>query len=227
MNTINTSSQVAGFSSGIFKPMADCKPEAGQVALRCIKKGENSKLAESVAIAVPMLAQDAIASAAEFPLLASVMRAAIEKVRQDYVFAKAASGVKVVQFAELEFSNLESWLQSQVASIVKFDAAAITAWYKSQVEEFATVILAQRLGMDIDNISEEELIKLDQISAQFRDNFAKATGKGRITYSPKVLQNLNWMLDSILTENEGDVYANYLKGKINPVSKDSDLLDNL
>lgn len=203
--------------SAAFIQMQDAgkskKLSAGNRWCKLIKKGTNSKLAESLAVEVP--ASINITECLTHSVLADAVSEYLQTLQDSQIKALAVSGVKIVQYSELTVANLAQFVSTSEDNgrIGQLSTERIVAWFEAEARDNLIVSLADRLGIS-ETASDAEVKRLEQIANQTRDNLAKLSSKKPVQFDARVLAALNWALDVTIA---GDVSGmnDRLRDKLN------------
>lgn len=228
-NTIPTDTLATALASAAFVPMdASSKlplPE-GYRWCKLIKKGENSKLPESLAVTVPVTTS--ITDYVAVPAIADYMLDCLHKLQDAAIKAKAEAGAKVVEFSVITPAALAEYLASDASGIRmgQLSSERIVQWFNTSARDAVMVALANRLGLP-DDASDADVKRLEQIANQMRDNLAKLASKKPVAFDDRVKSALNYGLDSIIAMNADDTMATRLHEKLNATVSNDDLLASL
>jgi hypothetical protein len=220
----NLSTELA---SAVFVPMDSNKnksPANGNRYCRLIKKGENSKLAASVAVEIPN--STGLPDVSKHHAVNAYLLSAYHQLQNEAVKALAISGALTVPFSVLSLDNLESVATAlnESAGIGHISEERIKAWFDADARDMMLVYISDRLGFS-DNISDADLLKCNQVANQLRDNLAKLSAKKPVQFADKVKDALNGALNSLVSS--GDEFAPRLVAKLNMSVCDDDMLSML
>lgn len=232
METINTAvtagaaqeiSQVLQCATFFAMDKADnSKLHAGNRYCKLIKKGENSKLPQSLAIEVPMLTDAAMNDwLANATIRASVL-AHIEGLRDSWLKEQASNGNMTVQYADITVDAVAAHVLASARSggLGQLSEASIAQYFEDNMREMLIVAFADRLGMS-DTVSDAEVRKLEQLCNSTRDNLKKLASKKPVAFDERVRRALEWALD---TTNTGDTMHTRLVAKLNNQVSEDDML---
>lgn len=213
--------------SSIAFPMDQCNkrtPAAGHRFARLIKKGENSKLPESLAVEVPSLTS--LISYLQQPAIADYLLGAAEKLQDAYIKSVLESGRQQVQFSELDAPAIAVWLATseEGGKLGQLSEEKIVNWFQSEARELLVVALADRLGISDADATEADVKRLEQVANQLRDNLKKLASRKPVVFDARVKDALNWALNVVGIE---DAVAARLQEKLNVVVKEEDFAASL
>lgn len=211
--------------SAAFIKMEDSKGRkvnSGNRWCKLIKKGENSKLVQSLAVEIP--AVTALPSNLT-PAVAAYLVEAYEQLRNEAVKARAIAGDAVFQYSWLSSENLEVTAVSlnESSGIGQLSEERIKSWFDTDARELVVVALADKLGVS-DTATDADVKRLEQIANQMRDNLAKLSSRKPVHFDDRVKNALNMALDAADT---GDSITARLRDKLNSSVAGDDLLTNL
>ena len=214
--------------SAVFISMLDSKDKVtatGHRWCKLIKKGENSKLAASIAVEIPQSSYYFGEVLASSPAIVSYLQNAMESLESGLIKSRAEAGALSIQYSEISLSNLEAFAASDniANGIGQISSERITAWFTSELRDVWIVALADKLGIS-DTATAEEIIKLEQIANQTRDNLAKLSSKKPVSFDIRVKNALNKALDLVSSD---DTFAARLQAKLNLSVGGEDMLANL
>ena len=209
--------------SALFMPMEYSKKHslsAGNRWCKLIKKGENSKLPESVAVEVPAALN--VSSYMAQSVVAEAVAEYIASLQDAQIKALAVAGAKQVNYSELTPEKLAAFLATSEDSgrIGQLSSDRIVAWFNTEARDILIVALADRLGIS-DTASDSEVKRLEQIANQTRDNLAKLSSKKPVHFDTRVLAALNWALDVTVAVGDTSGMSDRLRDKLNAPVVDS------
>lgn len=219
MNTTNINAMPADnltteLQSAVFMPMdatKKAKLASGNRWCKLIKKGDNSKLPESLAVEVPALGS--IASYMQQPVIADAVAEFIASLQDAYIKSRAVAGATGIQYSELNAVKLAEFVATSEDSgrVGQLSSERITAWFEAEARDLLLVALSERLGIT-ETATEQEIKRLEQIANQTRDNLAKLASKKPVHFDNRVRAALEWALD---VTSSGDNMTLRLKDKLN------------
>lgn len=221
-NTTNNASANAAagtlatpLQSAVFIKMDSTKGKsvsAGNRWCKLIKKGENSKLPESLAVEVPYFTAS-LDEVAKYPALNDYLMNAMESLVNGLVRSRAEAGALSVQYSELGLAQLAEFAATENAAngIGHMSEERIKQWFEQDARELLLVALADRLGVS-DTATEQDVKRLEQIANQTRDNLAKLSSKKPVQFDERVRNALNWALD---VTDIGDSFTLRMRDKLN------------
>lgn len=227
-NTTNTQPADAGnltteLRSAVFIPMEASKKHklaAGNRWCKLIKKGENSKLGQSVAIEVPALTAAQAAAMMQNAGIKAAVHAYLEELENIYIKSRAIAGAASIQYSEITPDNIAAAIAESGEALGQLSGERITNWFESDARELLIVALADRLGLS-DTATEQDIKRLEQIANQTRDNLVKLASRKPVIFDDRVKQALNWALD---VTDSGDSLSARLRDKLNVSVGQEDML---
>jgi len=227
-NQLPTDTLAAPLQSALVVPMDSIKGKAassGHRYCKLIAKGENSKLASSVAVEVPAVSLPTAAQFTEYPALADYIRGAMESLQAATVKQLVIKGAQTVQFSDLSISHLAvtAAALNESSGIGQLSEASIKQWFDADARELVIVALADKLGIS-DTANDADVKRLEQIANQLRDNLAKLSSKKPVQFDERVRKALNMALE---VSDTGDNMTARLLSKLNTVVSADDMLMNL
>ena len=212
--------------SAVFIPMVEAgksrKLSVGNRWCKLIKKGDNSKLPESLAVEVPAALN--VSECLTHSVLADAVAEYLATLQDAQIKAMAIAGIKTVQYSELTAANLAQFVATSDDSgrIGQLSNERITNWFEAEARDNLIVALAERLGIS-KTATDAEVKRLEQIANQTRDNLAKLSSKKPVHFDARVLAALNWALDVTVAGDISGLNAR-LRDKLNmPVADSLDL----
>lgn len=226
-NNMPADTLATALNSAVFVPMDSSKGKAvsnGNRWCKLIKKGENSKLPQSLAIEVPEF-NSKLETLQQYPALVTYLGAAMETLADNYIKSRAVAGASGISYSELALDKLAAFAQTENESngIGQLSEEKIKSWFDADARDNVLVALADRLGVT-ETATEADVKRLEQIANQMRDNLAKLSSKKPVQFDERVKNALNMALDSVA---EDDVIAGKLRDKLNMTVNADDLLMNL
>lgn len=234
MNAINTAitnnagTLAQSLQSAVFIKMEDTKGKSvssGHRWCKLIKKGENSKLAHSLAVEIPMLTGASLAAALNYPSISEYLLSSLEQLQAGYIKSRAEIGATGIQYSELSMDKLAEFAAQDNASngIGQISEERIKHWFDAELRDLWIVALANKLGI-AEDATQDDVNRLEQIANQTRDNLAKLSSKKPVTFDARVKNALNAALSCALDE---DTFAPRLVAKLNVAVNDNDMLASL
>jgi hypothetical protein len=238
MNTINqVNASNAGtlaqpLQSAVFVPLAkadESKVASGHTLQVLKKRGDNSRIAESLAIEVPEFkAIDVQLACQLYPALVDKFIATLYAEQREILFTLAAKG-GTVHYADISLAAVAANCKPVTSG--KLSKESIVNWYNSVAAEVVSVVLAERFGLaDKDELSAVELDKIEQVSNAVRDNLATLASPNAKPEA-RVKQSLQLMLDAIEASGRDESsMVTRLNARLNPaaaVAKADSLADML
>lgn len=219
VNAVSTDNLSTALNSAQFVPMDSVKaikPSTGHYFAKLIKKGENSKLPESLAIEVPF--PHSLAAYMAQAGLVDYLTEAMQALQDNYLKARAASGVVQVQYEELTPANLAQFYADSAANggIGQLSEERIIGWFEASARDMLIVALADRLGIS-ETATDADVKRMEQIANQTRDNLKKLSSKKPVHFDERITKALNWALD--VTES-GDNMTARLRNRLNTPNVD-------
>jgi len=211
--------------SAVFIPMQDAgkskKLSAGNRWCKLIKKGDNSKLPESLAVEVPAALN--VAACMSHNVLAEAVAEYLATLQDAQIKAMAIAGSKTVQYSDLTPEALALFVATSEDSgrIGQLSSERITGWFEAEARDLLIVALADRLGIS-ESASDAEVKRLEQIANQTRDNLAKLSSKKPVHFDTRVLAALNWALDVTVAGDTAGMNQR-LRDKLNTPTVELDL----
>lgn len=214
--------------SAVFIPMDSSRGKAvaaGNRWCKLIKKGENSKLGQSVAVEVPALRASQLDSYMAQGAIADAVLEYVQSLQDAYIKSRAVAGAASIQYSELTPELLGVFLATSEESgrIGQLSVERITNWFTAEARELLIVALADRLGI-ADTATPQEVTKLEQLANQTRDNLAKLASKKPVQFDERVKAALLWALE---VTDSGDSITPRLVEKLTAKVSDSDMLASL
>ncbi len=220
-STTNTTGVIGNLNqplqSALFVPMESVKDKSatqGHRFARLIKRGENSKLASSVAIEVPILRMDYTFIQGN-AVLAAYVQDALQSAQDNYLKGRSIAGVAQVQYDELTLEKLAEFIAQDAATgggIGQLSEERIGNWFDNDgARDLLIVALADKLGVS-ETATPEEVKKLEQIANSTRDQLKKLASKKPVVFEERVKVALNKALDIVDT---GDMMSSRLRDKLN------------
>lgn len=212
--------------SAAFVPMDSIKGKginAGNRWLKLIKKGENSKLAASVAVEVPEVTS--LPDVSQHPAIASFLLAAYHQLENEAAKQVAIAGGLTLQYSSLSLANLEAVAVAlnESSGIGQLSEERIKSWFDADAREMVLVALADKLGVS-ETATDADIKRLEQVANQVRDNLAKLASRKPVQFDERVKKALNMALD---VSDTGDNMTTRLRDKLNIAVGSEDLLLNL
>lgn len=201
--------------SAPFIPMEDSKGAelaTGHRWCKLIKKGDNSKLAASVAVEIPAHL-GSIDEAAKYDSLRDAMQAALVSVQDAYIKSRAVAGATGIQYSELTLANLATFAVEYNASegVGQLSEERIAKWFDAECRELYIVALAEHLGVT-ESATEQDVRKLEQLANSIRGNMVKLASRKPVMFDERVKKALNRALE--ITDT-GDNMTARLRDKLN------------
>jgi len=226
INTIGNLTQP--LQSSVFIPMVASKDKAvaaGNRWCKLIKKGENSKLAASLAVEVPQMQVSILADAITKPAISEYLLASLEQLQNGYIKSRAEAGALSIQYSELSLVKLEEFagLENEASGIGQISSERITNWFNAELRDLWIVALSDRLGIS-ESATDADVKRLEQIANQTRDNLAKLASKKPVHFDERVRNALN---AALACANEDDSFAQRISAKLNIAVSDDDMLASL
>jgi len=228
-NAIPTDTLAAPLQSALVVPMDSIKGKVasnGHRFCKLIAKGENSKLASSVAVEVPhKQVSGSILDNPRFPAIREYLQGAYDMLVNGAVKELVIKGAQTVQFSELSVEKLEAYaaIANESSGIGQLSEASIKQWFDADARELVIVALADKLGIS-DTANDADVKRLEQIANQLRDNLAKLSSKKPVQFDERVRKALNMALE---VSDTGDNMTSRLLAKLNTVVSADDMLMNL
>lgn len=225
--TVNHGTLAVPLQSAVFVPLDSIKGKAvsaGNRWCKLIKKGENSKLVASVAVEIP--ASNGIPSElAQYPAIQAYLVEAYEGLKNEAVKARAVAGDVTLDYTCLSLVNLNSTATAlnEASGIGQLSEERIKSWFDADARELVLVALADRIGVS-ETATPAEILKLEQIANQMRDNLAKLASRKPVQFDERVSKALNMALD---VSDTGDSMTLRLRDKLNATVSNDDMLMNL
>jgi hypothetical protein len=212
---VNAGTLATPLQSAAFVPMDSIKGKslsAGNRWCKLIKKGENSRLPESLAVEVPSFSHS-LASLEQYPALVDYLQASMDSLINSLVKARAEAGALSINYAELAIEKLAEFAAAENASngIGHMSEERIKSWFENDARELLLVALADRLGVS-ETATAQDVTRLEQIANQTRDNLAKLSSKKPVQFDERVKNALNWALD---VTDTGDTFTVRMRDKLN------------
>lgn len=228
-NNTNTAATNTNLSvplqSAIFIPMLEAgksrKLSSGNRWCKLIKKGDNSKLPESLAVEVPATLN--VTACMQHNVLAEAVAEYLATLQDAQIKAMAIAGTREVKYSELTAEKLAQFVATSEDSgrIGQLSAERIASWFEAEARDNLIVALADRLGIS-ESASDAEVKRLEQIANQTRDNLAKLSSKKPVHFDARVLAALNWALDVTVVGDTAGMNAR-LRDKLNMPAVELDL----
>lgn len=203
METTITTSNNAGnltqpLRSAVFVPMDSVKgktPAAGNRYCKLIKKGENSKLKESIAVEVPAW-NTHLADVAAYDALNEYLHSCMDSLVDAYVKSRAITGALSVQYDEFALDRLNTFAAEYNASegIGQLSEERISHWFDKECREIYVVALAEHLGIS-ETATDAEVKRLEQLANGVRGNLMKLASKKPIMLDDAVRKMLTRALE--------------------------------
>lgn len=224
-NNIGTLAPV--LQSAAVVPMDSIKGKAvsaGNRWCKLIKKGENSKLRESVAVEIPAV-MAIPADALQVPAIHDYLLEAYEQLRNETVKARVIAGDSIIAYSALSLDSLAATATAlnEVSGIGQLSEERIKSWFDADARELVLIALADKLGVS-DTATPEDMKRLEQSANQMRDNLAKLSSRKPVHFDDRVKKALNFALDAADT---GDSITSRLRDKLNIAVSGDDMLLNL
>jgi len=227
-NTVPADNLTTVLHSAVAVPIDSVKgktPAPGNRYCKLIKKGENSKLAESVAVEVPDNSYYFGEIINSHPAIATYLQAAMKALKDGAIKALIVAGAKDVKYSELSLDKLNVFAASENEANGNghISSDRITAWFDASLRDLWIVALANKLGIS-DTATDADIKRLEQIANQTRDNLAKLSSKKPVMFDARIKNALNAALSCAA---EDDNFALRIAAKLNAAVNDSDMLANL
>lgn len=214
-NAANIGTLAQPLQSAVFIKMDASKGKSvssGNRWCKLIKKGENSKLPESLAVEVPQF-NAKLETLQQYPALVDYLQNAMEALVNNLVRSRAEAGAASINYSELSIEKLAEFAaqENAAAGIGHMSEERIKQWFEQDARELLLVALADRLGVS-DTATEQDVKRLEQIANQTRDNLAKLSSKKPVQFDERVRNALNWALD---VTDTGDTFTGRMRDKLN------------
>lgn len=205
-------------SSAAFAPLDGYNHDgcsAGHTVQVMKKRGENSRLKQSLAVEVPEFTAAHVAEAvAKHPVLVAEFINTLYAAQRELLIDMAARGVAVVQYADITLDKVAASIVPTVRA-VKLSKDSIVNWYNSEAAEVMAVAIAERLGV-ADSLDAADMTRIQQVSNQVRDNLAKLAAPNA-QFDERVRKSLQWAIDSVIASGMDDTgMADRLNSRLNP-----------
>lgn len=176
---METSMEAIGTSFAVhpLKTIADAGENENQ--LRFIKKGDKSKLPESLAVNVPVSVQTVqIEEWVQNPQIAEYVQAKIQELQHSVIQDRVIAGRRTVTANDFGLDSCAEWLELNTS--IQLTPGKVGEWFASSLRMNLEIICGEKLGIG-SQPTEAESLKLAQHIACFRANVLKLAGRGQFT----------------------------------------------
>ena len=219
-------------ASALFTPLDKFDSDnisAGHTVQVMKKRGDNSRLLESLAVEVPEFTRaDVLACIELYPVLVGKFIKTLYDEQREIIVTIAAKGAKLLQYSDITLQQVAAKCIPVASVSTKLSADSIKSWYESTASDVMTVYISTRLGLaDSEEISDADMIKIGQISNQVRDNLAKLASPNPV-YAEPVHASLNRALNALIAAGVSDSMMDKMLAKLNkPAVADINLMEML
>lgn len=220
LNAVNSATAAHGnltqpLQSAAVVPMDSTKGKdtaQGNRWCKLIKKGENSKLAASVAVEIPAV-ENLPQGLEQYPAIMAHLVAAYQQLENEAVKAQIIAGAGIVQYSSLGLAQLEAVAaaSNEASGIGQLSEERIANWFDAECRDLYLVAIAERLGV-ADTATDADVKRCEQVANQTRDNLKKLSSKKPVMFDERVRKALLWALE---VTDSGDSMTARLAEKLN------------
>lgn len=152
--------------------------------VRFKKDKAGNKARESAAVSIPR----AVLGVEDYVVLGDYINGWFHSVQDEIIREACVAGKSEITSEEIDIAHVKAYLTQQAAG-ERLTGDVIKEWFVAELQDSMLVAFAEKLEINAETATEEQVKKLEQMCAVYRDKFASMAG-GRTMYDSATQKKL-------------------------------------